>query len=99
MGKVRVGDDQPVRLMGIINLSRESFYKGSVACPDEVLSMAEGMQEQGADIIDLGAVSTAPGSPPVSEARERAALSRIKRDPGQPGYHHLRRYAEVGYCK
>lgn len=74
VGKVRVGDDQPVRLMGIINLSRESFYKGSVAGPDEALSMAEDMQVQGADIIDLGAVSTAPGSPPISEAAERERL-------------------------
>jgi dihydropteroate synthase len=74
VGKVSVGDDQPVRLMGVINLSRESFYKGSVAGPDEVLSVAEDLQEQGADIIDLGAVSTAPGSPPVSEAVERERL-------------------------
>jgi dihydropteroate synthase len=60
--------------MGIINLSRESFYKGSVAGPDEALSMAMDMQEQGADIIDLGAVSTAPGSPQVSESAERERL-------------------------
>ena len=74
VGRVRVGDNQPVRLMGIINLSIESFYKGSVACSSEVLSIAEGMKAQGADMIDLGAVSTAPGSPPVSEARERERL-------------------------
>ena len=63
-----------MRLMGIINLSRESFYKGSVAGPNEVLSIALDMQEEGADMIDLGAVSTAPGSPPVSEATERERL-------------------------
>ena len=74
VGRVRVGDNQPVRLMGIINLSLESFYKGSVACSSEVLSIAEGMKAQGADMIDLGTVSTAPGSPPVSEARERERL-------------------------
>jgi dihydropteroate synthase len=74
VGSVSVGDNQPVRLMGIINLSLESFYKGSVACSSEVLSKAEGMKAQGADMIDLGAVSTAPGSPPVSEARERERL-------------------------
>ena len=74
VGRVRVGDNQPVRLMGIINLSLESFYKGSVACSSDVLSIAEGMKAQGADMIDLGAVSTAPGSPPVSEARERERL-------------------------
>jgi dihydropteroate synthase len=74
VGRVSVGDNQPVRLMGIINLSLESFYKGSVACSSEVLSIAEGMQAEGADMIDLGAVSTAPGSPPVSEAKERERL-------------------------
>ncbi len=74
LGRVPVGDSQPVRLMGIINLSRESFYKGSVAGPHEALSLAAAMQEQGADMIDLGAVSTAPGSPPISEAVERERL-------------------------
>ena len=74
LGRVPVGDSHPVRLMGIINLSRESFYKGSVAGPHEALSLAAAMQEQGADIIDLGAVSTAPGSPPISEAVERERL-------------------------
>jgi len=74
LGRIPVGDSQPVRLMGIINLSRESFYKGSVAGPHEALSLAAAMQEQGADIIDLGAVSTAPGSPPISEAVERERL-------------------------
>jgi dihydropteroate synthase len=74
VGRVSVGDSQPVRLMGIINLSLESFYKGSVACSSKVLSVAEGMKADGADIIDLGAVSTAPGSSPVSESRERERL-------------------------
>ncbi len=74
MGRICVGDNQPVRLMGVINLSLESFYKGSVASSNEVLSIAGDMQAQGADIIDLGAVSTAPGSPPISEATERERL-------------------------
>ena len=74
VGRIPVGDRQSVRLMGIINLSRESFYKGSVAGPHEALSLAAAMQEQGADMIDLGAVSTAPGSPPISEGVERERL-------------------------
>jgi len=74
LGRVLVGDSQSVRLMGIINLSRESFYQGSVAGPHEALSLATAMQEQGADMIDLGGVSTAPGSPPISEAVERERL-------------------------
>lgn len=74
LGRVLVGDSHPVRLMGIINLSRESFYQGSVAGPHEALSLAAAMQEQGADMIDLGGVSTAPGSPLISEAVERERL-------------------------
>jgi len=74
VGKVLAGDLQPVRLMGVINLSRESFYKGSVAGPDEALTLAQAMQEEGADLIDLGALSTAPGSPAVGEALERERL-------------------------
>ena len=80
LGRVPVGDSQSVRLMGIINLSRESFYQGSVAGPHEALSLAAAMQEQGADMIDLGAVSTAPGSPPISEAVERERLFPVLKD-------------------
>jgi len=80
LGRVLVGDSQSVRLMGIINLSRESFYQGSVAGPYEALSLAAAMQEQGADIIDLGGVSTAPGSPPISEAVERERLFPVLKD-------------------
>jgi dihydropteroate synthase len=74
VGGIPVGDTEPVRIMGIINLSQESFYKGSVARPGEALSLAEAMQKEGADLIDLGAVSTAPGSPLISEAVERQRL-------------------------
>ena len=69
-----MGDSQPVRLMGVVNLSRESFYQGSVAGPEEALSLARAMQEQGAEIIDVGAVSTAPGSPAISQEQERKRL-------------------------
>ncbi len=74
LGRIPVGDLHPVRLMAVINLSRESFYKGSVAGPERALPLARSMQDEGADLIDLGAVSTAPGSPPVSEAEERERL-------------------------
>lgn len=80
LGAVPVGDSYPVRLMGVINLSRESFYKGSVAAPHEALALAAAMQEEGADIIDLGAVSTAPGSPAISESVERERLFPALRD-------------------
>lgn len=66
--------------MGVINLSRESFYQGSVVSPHEALSLARSMKEEGADIIDLGAVSTAPGPPAISEAVERERLIPVLKD-------------------
>ena len=74
IGGIPAGDSYPVRLMGVVNLSRESFYRGSVAGPEEALLKAEAMQAEGAELIDVGAVSTAPGSPPVDEAAERERL-------------------------
>lgn len=58
---VEVGDGRPVRVMGVINVSPESFYKGSVKVGrEEVAKAALQMVEEGADIIDVGARSTAP---------------------------------------
>ncbi|HQF15860.1 MAG TPA: dihydropteroate synthase [Methanotrichaceae archaeon] len=73
-GILRLGDIHPVRMMGVINLSEESFYKGSVATPDRLLALACRMGEEGADLLDVGAVSTAPGSPAISEDTERKRL-------------------------
>ncbi len=71
---LKVGDAQPVRVMGVINLSRESFYKGSVVSPDSVLDAALKMVEEGADFIDVGARSTWPLAAKISKEEERARL-------------------------
>jgi len=66
-----IGDGHPVRLMGVINLSKESFYKGSVVSTDSVLEVARKMVDDGATIIDIGARSTWPlAKPPVSREEE-----------------------------
>ncbi|MFI4982484.1 MAG: dihydropteroate synthase, partial [Nevskiales bacterium] len=58
---VEVGDGFPVRLAGAINVSPESFYGGSVARGRDALQrLARRMVEEGADIIDVGAMTTAP---------------------------------------
>ncbi|SES74546.1 Dihydropteroate synthase [Methanococcoides vulcani] len=67
---LRVGDEHPVRLMGVINLSRESFYKGSVVDADSVLDVAYKMVDDGAAIIDLGARSTWPLANPITKQEE-----------------------------
>src|SRR5438105_15327258 len=58
---VTLGDASPVAVMGVINVSPESFHAGSVYHGDEaVLKAALGMVEAGAALIDVGARSSAP---------------------------------------
>jgi dihydropteroate synthase len=58
---VLVGNKYTVKVMGIINASPESFYKGSVKIGEqEIAATAKQMQEDGAHIIDIGGMSTAP---------------------------------------
>lgn len=52
-----------IHIMGIVNLTPDSFYAGSrVAEADAALARMESMLAQGADVLDLGACSTRPGS-------------------------------------
>ncbi|MCR3884020.1 MAG: dihydropteroate synthase [Methanothrix sp.] len=74
IGKTILGDLHPVRVMGVINLSRESFYQESYAGEDALLERVLSFAEEGAEVLDLGAVSTAPGSPPIPEEEERNRL-------------------------
>ena len=56
-----VGKKFTVKVMGIINTSPESFYKGSVKTGEQEIAMtARQMQEDGAHMIDIGGMSTAP---------------------------------------
>jgi dihydropteroate synthase len=71
---IPIGRGEPVRLMGVINCSPESFYRGSYAPAGTILRKAEEMISAGADIIDIGARSTAPGSPPLTEQVEAQRL-------------------------
>jgi dihydropteroate synthase len=58
---LEVGDAVPVRVMAVLNVSPESFYPGSVQTQHERLAdIAQAMVNAGANIIDVGAMSTAP---------------------------------------
>jgi dihydropteroate synthase len=62
-------------VMGILNLTPDSFYEGSRAESSESLvEMAGRMLREGAAILDLGAVSTRPGSAEVDEEEELLRL-------------------------
>ena len=66
--------EKPV-VMGIINLTPDSFYSGSrQQATDAVLAEAGKMLQEGAMILDLGAQSTRPGSERVSEEEELKRL-------------------------
>jgi len=78
---VRVGDAYPVRIIGVINVSPESFYKGSVKTSiEEIVATASSMAKEGADIIDVGAMSTAPYLPTEisTEEETKRLVSAIK---------------------
>ena len=62
--------DKPL-VMGIINITPDSFYEGSrVQDIDDVLKQVEKMVRDGASIIDIGGQSTRPGSQAVGESEE-----------------------------
>ena len=73
LGTVRVGGSNPVRIMGILNTSPESFYKKSISIGREkIIDAVSKMEGEDADFIDVGGMSTAPYlSTVVSEKTER----------------------------
>ncbi|MGI0066643.1 MAG: dihydropteroate synthase [Nitrosotalea sp.] len=61
LARVNVGNSNPIRIMGIINTSPESFYKKSIFTDKKIIEKtAKLMEEEGADFIDVGGMSTAP---------------------------------------
>lgn len=64
-------------VMGIINITPDSFYAGSRAMADEdIAAHAIAMIDAGADILDLGAYSSRPGAADVSASEEAGRLRR-----------------------
>jgi dihydropteroate synthase len=62
-------------LMGVLNVTPDSFSDGGkYADPDRAFARALELEEQGADIIDIGAESTRPGSARISAAEEMRRL-------------------------
>ena len=63
------------QVMGILNLTPDSFFVGSrVASEKDLLARAETMLTAGAAVLDLGAYSTRPGAADIAEAEETARL-------------------------
>jgi dihydropteroate synthase len=68
------------RVMGIINVTPDSFYEGSrVTEEKDIISTAAGMVEDGADILDIGGYSSRPYAAVVStEDEEKRVLNAIR---------------------
>ncbi len=73
---LEIGDDFPTVIVGVINLSPESFYKGSVYDkPEEIRDAASEMIKNGAKILDIGGRSTAPWSEKITVEEELNRIS------------------------
>lgn len=72
-------------VMGILNVTPDSFYAGSrVETDDAIAARADKIINQGGGIIDVGAFSTRPGGKQVSQKEEmirlRKALKAVRRE-------------------
>src|SRR6059058_2940833 len=74
-------------LVGVLNVTPDSFSDGGKFLdPDRAFARAVELEEQGADIIDIGAESTRPGSARISAAEEmRRLIPVLKRLKGRLG--------------
>lgn len=67
-----------ILLMGIVNVTPDSFSDGGDwFSPEKAIQHARQLEEEGADILDIGAQSTRPGHTPVSEKEEWARLRAV----------------------
>lgn len=82
--KKQIMEDRKIQIMGIVNLTDDSYYAasrclGSDGTPDisRTLGRIGKMLSEGADIIDIGACSTRPGSEGVGADEEWRRLSPV----------------------
>jgi len=64
----------PLQIMGVINANDDSFFEGSRFVAEDAIAKIKSMIDEGASIIDIGAVSSRPGAEIVNPEEE---LSRI----------------------
>jgi dihydropteroate synthase len=65
-------------VMGVINVTPDSFYSGSRYTTKEIVEqVAQEMEAEGADFLDIGAESTRPGADRTAEKEEMRRLKKI----------------------
>ena len=73
-----IDKEREIKIMGIVNLTDDSYYACSrCACVESARKKIDTMLEEGADIIDIGACSTRPGSFPVDACEEWRRLEPV----------------------
>lgn len=77
-GRFEIGFDKP-KIMGIVNLTPDSFSDGGVYSQNAqtALAHAERLLKEGADILDIGGESTRPGADYVSSEEEWARVAPV----------------------
>jgi dihydropteroate synthase len=76
----RLYETDPPLVMGILNITPDSFYDGGRYMEErELVARVVQLAEEGADIIDVGAFSSRPGAAPVAEEEEWQRLERALR--------------------
>ncbi len=75
---------QRTLVMGVINVTPDSFYSGSayLDVPSAIAQALE-MERVGADLLDVGGESTRPGADPVSAEEEYRACNPRNRGPAR----------------
>jgi dihydropteroate synthase len=90
LGKIDEGSIKSNLLMGVINASPDSYYKHSIATDyQSVAKRAKDLENEGADIIDIGAMSTAPNREStvnlsIEKQRMRMAIEAVKETTSLP---------------
>ena len=80
LGRVRLRAAGRPLLMGIVNLTPDSFWEGSRAASVEAaVDLALRLADEGAELLDLGAESSRPGAAPVGADEEQARLLPVLR--------------------
>ncbi|MFB6125610.1 MAG: dihydropteroate synthase [Halanaeroarchaeum sp.] len=101
MGDLPVGDDHPPRVMGVLNVSRESPYDPSVFDDPEAAAayVDDALIDEGADVVDVGLESANKRLDVLSPEQERdrldVAVETIDRVAGEAVFSIETRYAEV----
>ncbi|MEY4908900.1 MAG: dihydropteroate synthase [Pseudomonadota bacterium] len=72
-------DLQTVRVMGIVNVTPDSFFDGGRSSASEALAHGELLLRQGADLLDIGGESSRPGAESIPWAQEWQRIEPVLR--------------------